>query len=83
VSTLIIWLALVVLSTRTIEKGLQPEREVERYQQYRSGLLAILERYDRATSQLQRIQMMQEMERLSFDEMRNFLITNEAAHFVM
>jgi hypothetical protein len=47
----IIWLALAALATRAIEQGLQPEREIERYQQYRSGLRAILERYDAAPSQ--------------------------------
>jgi hypothetical protein len=79
----IIWLALAALATRAIEQGLQPEREIERYQQYRSGLRAILERYDAAPSQAAKIRVMREMERLSFDEMRNFLITNERSRFVM
>ena len=46
----IIWLALVALAARAVEQGLQPEREIERYQQYRSGVRAILERYDNAVS---------------------------------
>jgi len=79
----IIWLALAALATRAIEQGLQPEREIERYQQYRSGVRAILERYDEATSQNAKIQIMREMERLAFDEMRNFLITNERSSFVL
>jgi hypothetical protein len=79
----IIWLALAALATRAIEQGLQPEREVERYQQYRSGVRAILERYDQATSQIAKIPIMREMERLAFDEMRNFLVTNEHSRFVM
>jgi Domain of unknown function (DUF4365) len=68
---------------RAIEQGLQPEREIERYQQYRSAVRAILERYDEAPSQAAKIEIMREMERLSFDEMRNFLITNERSRFVM
>lgn len=79
----VIWLALAALATRAIEQGLQPEREIERYQQYRSGVRAILERYDEATSQNAKIQIMREMERLAFDEMRNFLITNERSRFVL
>jgi hypothetical protein len=79
----IIWLALAALATRAIEQGLQPEREIERYQQYRSGVRAILERYGEATSQNAKIQIMHEMERLAFDEMRNFLITNERSSFVL
>jgi hypothetical protein len=79
----IIWLALAALATRAIEQGLQPEREIERYQQYRSGVRAILERYDEATSQTGKIPIMREMERLAFDELRNFLVTNERSRFVM
>jgi hypothetical protein len=79
----IIWLALAALAIRAIEQGLQPEREIERYQQYRSGVRAILERYDEATSQIAKIRIMREMERLAFDEMRNFLVTNERSRFVM
>jgi hypothetical protein len=79
----IIWLALAALAIRTIEQGLQPEREIERYQQFRSALRAILERYDGARSQATKIEVMREMERLSFDEMRDFLITNERSRFVM
>jgi hypothetical protein len=69
--------------TRAVEQGLQPEREIERYQQYRSGVRAILERYDHAVSQNAKIEIMREMERLAFEEMRNFLITNERSRFVM
>jgi hypothetical protein len=79
----IIWLALAALAIRAIEQGLQPEREIERYQQYRSGVRAILERYDNAVSQNEKIVVMREMERLAFEEMRNFLITNERSRFVM
>jgi hypothetical protein len=79
----IIWLALAALATRAIEQGLQPEREIERYQQYRSAIRAILERYDQAPFQTAKIEIMRDMERLAFDEMRNFLITNERSRFVM
>ncbi len=79
----IIWLALAALATRAIEQGLQPEREIERYQQYRSGIRAVLGRYDEASSPKSKIEIMREMERLAFDEMRNFLVTNERSRFVM
>jgi hypothetical protein len=75
--------ALVALAARAIEQGLQPEREVERYQQYRAALRAVLERFDLAESQTEKLAIMREMERVSFDEMRNFLITNERSRFVM
>jgi hypothetical protein len=80
---IIIWLALVALATRAIEEGLQPEREIERYQQYRSAVRAILERYDDTSNLKSKLEVMRDMERLTFDELRNFLITNERARFVM
>lgn len=79
----IIWCALAALATRAVEQGLQPEREIERYQQYRSAVRAILERYDEATTQAAKVEVMRQMERLAFDEMRNFLITNDRSRFVM
>jgi hypothetical protein len=80
---IIIWLALAALATRAIEEGLQPEREIERYQQYRSAVRAILERYDDTSNPRSKLEIMREMERLAFDEMRNFLIGGERARFVM
>jgi hypothetical protein len=82
-TVIIIWLALAALAIRSIEQGLQPEREIERYQQYRSGVRAILERYDNALTQNAKVEIMREMERLAFEEMRYFLVTNERSRFVM
>ena len=83
VTVISIWIALTALAMRAVEEGLQPEREIERYQQYRSALRAIRDRFDTARSQSEKVRIMQEMERLSFDEMRNFLITNDRTRFVM
>jgi FtsH-binding integral membrane protein len=82
-SMIIIWVAIAALAVRAIEDGLQPEREVERYQQYRSSVRFVLERFDRAASQSEKLQIMREMERLVFDEMRNFLIAGNRSRFVM
>lgn len=83
ISVITIWIALAALAVRALEQGLRPEREVERYQQYRSAVRAILDRFDDSESQAEKIQIMEEMERLCFDELRNFLITNERARFVL
>ena len=56
---------------------------MERYQQYRAALRAVQERFDAAPSQAEKLAVMREMERISFDEMRNFLITNDRSRFVM
>jgi hypothetical protein len=82
-SLIIIWIAIAALAVRAIEDGLQPEREVERYQQYRSSVSFVLERFDAATSQTEKLQIMEEMERLVFDEMRNFLISGNRSRFVL
>lgn len=82
-SMIIIWIAIAALAVRAIQDGLQPEREVERYQQYRSSVRFVLERFDRASSQSEKLHIMQEMERLVFDEMRNFLIAGNRSRFVM
>jgi hypothetical protein len=82
-ASLTIWIALSALAVRAVEQGLQPEREIERYQQYRSAVRAVLERFELANSQAEKLRTMSEMERLSFDEMRNFLITSSASRFVM
>jgi hypothetical protein len=82
-SLIIIWIAIAALAVRAIEDGLQPEREVERYQQYRSSVSFVLERFDAAASQTEKLQIMEEMERLVFDEMRNFLISGNRSRFVL
>jgi hypothetical protein len=83
ISVFTVCIALAALSVRAIEQGLQPEREAERYQQYRSAMRAILDRFDRAQSQAEKFPIMEEMEHLCFDELRNFLTTNERARFVL
>src|SRR5215831_10453366 len=45
-SVAIIVIAVVALSARAFQQGLQPEREIERYQQYRSAVQSILEQFD-------------------------------------
>ncbi|CAN5164696.1 hypothetical protein BH10PSE7_BH10PSE7_10230 [soil metagenome] len=75
--------AIVALAVRALEEGLKPEREVERYLHYRSAVRAIRDRYDDAAEPGQKIEIMQEMERLVFDEMCEFLRTHWRSRFVM
>jgi hypothetical protein len=79
----VVWLAIAVLALRTLTEGLQPEREVERYRQYRSALRAIAARFDRAPDAAERLSAMMALEELSFDEMVNFLKCHHEAKFVM
>jgi hypothetical protein len=79
----IVMVAVIALAARAFQQGLQPEREIERYQQYRSALQLILERYDAANTPQQKVKIMEQMERLVFDEMRNFLSTHSRSSFAM
>jgi membrane protein implicated in regulation of membrane protease activity len=82
-SVAIIVIAVVALSARAFQQGLQPEREIERYQQYRSAVQSILEQFDEADTPSQKIRVMRQMERLTFDEMRNFVRTYDRSSFAM
>jgi hypothetical protein len=79
----VIWGAIVGLGVRTLEEGLQPEREIERYQQYRSAIRLIRDKFDNAATPAEKLQVMGDMERISFEEMRNFLRTAREARFII
>jgi hypothetical protein len=79
----IIWLAIGILAVRTVEEGLQPGREVERYTQYRAAMLSLLKRFDDTTSPRERMSVMLETERAAYQEMRGFLKTNDDARYVL
>lgn len=83
VHVLIIWTVIVALAARTFEEGLQPTREVERYLAYRARLTRLLAHFDAASDLTERVRMMMEVERLIYQEMRDFLKTNDEARFVL
>jgi len=78
-----IWFAILALSIRTLEEGLRPGREVERYRAYRSALRSIERRFNEAPTVEARYRTMTALETLTFDEMVNFLKSNNEARFVM
>jgi hypothetical protein len=82
-SAAIMAVAIVALLIRATQQGLQPEREAERYQQYRSALLRVREQFEAAETPMEKLDSMRQVERVSFDEMRNFLISNERVSFVV
>jgi hypothetical protein len=82
-SIAIIVIAILGLSTRAFQQGLQPEREIERYQQYGSQVQSALEQFDGAETLAQKIGVMLQLERYAFNEMRNFLLTYNRSSFTM
>jgi hypothetical protein len=81
--TVALIIALVALALRTIEEGLQPNREIERYRHYRSGLRMVESHWQEAQSPEQVVAAMLELEELSYNEMKNFLRAHSEARFVM
>jgi hypothetical protein len=75
--------AIVALGVRTLAEGLHPRREIERYSRYRIEVQDILERFEAAGSPPAKLAIMTELERLSFEEMRDFLRSAYEARFVM
>ncbi len=79
----VIWIAILVLGLRALQEGLRPGREIERYRHYRAGVRAVRDRFDQAQFTAEKLEIMQEMERLSFDEFRNFLRSCNDARFII
>ncbi len=78
-----IWAAIAALAARTFEEGLQPKREIERMRQYRVSLRRTHARFRAADTPSLKIAAMQELEKLTYQEMALFLKSNYEAQFVM
>jgi hypothetical protein len=75
--------AIIALAVRALEEGLKLDLEIERYQQYKSAVRAIRDRFDEGESLVEKVEVMREMERLAFDEMCDFLRTHSQARFII
>jgi hypothetical protein len=79
----VVWVAIVALATRAAEEGLQPAREVERYSEYRSSLLQLLDQFRKSDSAVGKLSAMREVERVSYQEMRGFVRINDSSRFIL
>lgn len=79
----VIWTALIALASRAIEDGLQPQREVERYEQYRANIKVARQRLDGAQDLAAKLEIMRSFERTSLEEMRIFMRTHAASRFML
>ena len=80
----VIWAALVAVASKTLAEGLAVNREVQRYEEY----LAVCSELEReflseGTTPARKFELMVRMERTSFEEMREFLRSNDEAGFVL
>jgi hypothetical protein len=79
-------LAVIALAARAVEEGTQTKVEISRYQGYRNTIQNLVGRYMAAIAAQRRdvlVDVMVEMERLSFLEMKSFLVSHAEARFVM
>jgi hypothetical protein len=79
----VVWTALVALAARALEAGLQPSRDVERYEQYRANILVATERFEAADGVAGKLEVMRGFERNSLEEMRIFMRTHSRSSFML
>jgi len=75
--------ALIGLALRTLQEGLAPEKEIERYSDYRGRVAALRDRFRQSSDKTERLRLMEELERGAVDEMRGFLRTHQSATFLL
>lgn len=78
----VIWVALIALAGRAVEDGLRPQREVERYEQYRAQITAAMQRFTQATDEAQ-VEVMRSFEQVALEELRLFLRTHATARYLL
>jgi hypothetical protein len=76
-------IALIGAALRTIQEGLAPDKEIERYKDYLAMTTHLRDRFKQTTIAKERINLMEEMELVSVDEMKRFLRAHHTAKFVL
>ncbi|HEY2070580.1 MAG TPA: hypothetical protein VGG48_13565 [Rhizomicrobium sp.] len=79
----VVWTALISLAVRAMESGLQPQREVERYEQYRSKINVSAVRFDRSQDFATKLEISRGFESQSLEEMQMFVRTHTNSHFLL
>jgi hypothetical protein len=79
----IVWAALLAVAVKTLSEGFALAREIERYEEYRAIVSSLRQAFCAAESPHRKVQIMMEMEKASFEEMRVFLRSHHEATFIM
>ncbi len=70
------------VALRAVGDGLQLQAESDRYLWYNAGVKNLMARYQaQETSKVEKLEILRAMERMSYQELRGFLQTNERAGF--
>jgi hypothetical protein len=80
IATIVI--ALIGGALRTIQEGLAPDQEIERYNDYRTRTFHLRDRFRRAANVHERLHFMVQLELAAVDELAAFMRTHERARFV-
>jgi hypothetical protein len=85
VEAAILAFALAALLVKVFEEGLQPQREVERYEDYLAHCEIAKQKFEAARVQggPETFQTMLDFERIVYEEMKHFLRTHHRAHFLV
>jgi hypothetical protein len=79
----VVWTALIALAVRALESGLQPQREVERYEQYRSHIRVTSNRFNAAKGFSAKLEIARGFEGVSLEEMQIFIRTHARSYFIL
>lgn len=82
-SSMAIAFAILAVGVRAMLEGLRPQRETRRMQFYAAAISHADHSFDRARSHAKRVAALSMLERASYDEMIEFISTNERARFVL
>ena len=76
-------IALSGAALRTIQEGLAPGEDIERYNDYRGRTAQLCDRFKHTTDMQERLHLMEDLEVACVDEMKGFLRTHHHATFVL
>jgi hypothetical protein len=79
----VVWTALAALGARALEDGLQPQREVERYEQYRAGIKVAKDRLGAGDGLSGDLEIVRTFERTGLEEMWIFMRTHYRSRFML
>jgi hypothetical protein len=75
--------AVIGAALRTLQAGFAPDKEIERYSDYRARTSQLWDRFRRTSDPKEKLRLMEEMEEAAVDEMKGFLRTHYNANFVL
>ena len=79
----VIWVLLITVAAKTLMEGFAIDRDLERYEEYYAVTSNLLVLFDNASTAEKKVELMLEMEKASFEEMRRFLRSTSESRFIM